>query len=74
MLKQKLVYNGVITSVRIIRGETNTIRNIIDLHWGSALRLHPVTLVIDEFTKHIQDEVSSIICNDIVSLTRLKLG
>lgn len=52
------MYDEVVVSIRIIWGETNAFSVTIDLHRGYASSLSVFALIIDDFTKHIQDEVS----------------
>lgn len=64
------MYDGVITSVRIIRGETNIFSIIVGLHQEVALNPYLFALVINDITRHIQDEVprSLLFADDIVSI------
>lgn len=69
------MYDGVITSVRIIRGETNIFSIIVGLHQEVALNPYLFALVINDITRHIQDEVprSLLFADDIVSIDRLEM-
>lgn len=69
------MYDGVITSVRIIRGETNIFSIIVGLHQEVALNPYLFALVINDITRHIQDEVprSLLFADDIVSIDGLEM-
>ena len=45
------------TTVRTTVGETNDFPITVDLYKGSALNLYLFALVMDELTKHMQDEI-----------------
>ena len=51
------MYNGAMTTVRIVVGETNDFPITISLHQGSTVRPYLFALVVDELTRHMQDEV-----------------
>lgn len=53
----KDMYDGAITSVRTIGGETSEFTITVDLHQGLALSPYLFALVMDELTKRIQEEV-----------------
>jgi Reverse transcriptase (RNA-dependent DNA polymerase) len=67
-LKRKLVptkyvtlikeYTNAVTCVRACDGESDTFPIKIGLHQGSALSLYIFTLVMDEITKDIQENIS----------------
>ena len=51
------MYSGTMTTVRIVIGETNSFPSTIGLHQRSALSPYLFALVMDELTRHMQDEV-----------------
>jgi len=51
------MYDGVVANVRTYRGITSNLSITIGLHQGSALSLFLFVIVIDEFTRAIQDEI-----------------
>jgi len=53
----KDMYEGAWTSVRTLGGVSNDLTISMDLHQGSALSPFLFTLVLDELTRWIQDEV-----------------
>ena len=73
----KDMYDGVVANVRTCGGITNDFSITIGLHQGPALSPFLFAIVMDEFTKAIQDEIPWCIlfANDIipVSYTHLTL-
>ena len=61
-------YEGVRTRIRIVIGDTEDFPIDIGQHQGSALRPFLFTIVMDELTRGIQDEVSwcMLFADDIV--------
>lgn len=53
----KDMYDGAIASVRTTGGETNEFAITVGLHQGSTLSPYLFVLVMDELTRHIQEEV-----------------
>ncbi|KAL3527949.1 hypothetical protein ACH5RR_012605 [Cinchona calisaya] len=53
----KEMYKDVVTSVRTPEGLTREFPINIGLHQGSALNPYLFVLVIDELTRHIQEEI-----------------
>jgi len=53
----KDMYDGVRTRVRTLMGDTETLTIDIGLHQGSALSPFLLTIIMDELTKEIQDEI-----------------
>ena len=74
----KDMYEGGRTSVRMLTGVTNDFYVGVGLHQGSALSPFLFTLVIDELTKGIQDELPwcMLFADDIVLIdeTRKKVN
>ncbi|KAL4204097.1 hypothetical protein AMTRI_Chr01g130510 [Amborella trichopoda] len=62
------MYDGALTSVRTTSRETREFSVTIGLHQGSALNPYLFVLVMDDLTKHLQDEVSwcMLFADDIV--------
>lgn len=58
----KNMHDGTITSVGITRGEMSKFAFTIDLHQGSTLSPYIFMLVMDELTKHIQEEMVYVVC------------
>ncbi|GMP83986.1 hypothetical protein CsSME_00037701 [Camellia sinensis var. sinensis] len=52
------MYEGVVTTIRSPVGEANEFPITVGLHQGSTLSPYLFTLVMDELTKNIQDDVS----------------
>ena len=50
------MYSGAMTTVRTVIGETNSFSITAGLHQGSALSPYLFALVMDELTRHMQDE------------------
>uniref|UniRef100_A0A5B6YMG0 Reverse transcriptase domain-containing protein n=1 Tax=Davidia involucrata TaxID=16924 RepID=A0A5B6YMG0_DAVIN len=71
----KNMYDETLTIVRTIVRETSKFTIIVDLHQGSALSPYLFALVMDELTKHIQDEVSwcMFFVDDIVLIDEIKI-
>ena len=67
-------YDRVITIVKIIIRETNKISITIGLHQGYALSPYLFALVMDELTKHIQDDIPwfMLFADDIVLIHKTK--
>ena len=70
------MYEGAVTNVRTISGDTNTFPVKIGLHQGSALSPYLFTLVIDKITRHLQEEVPwcMLFADDIVLIDETKEG
>ena len=51
------MYYGAITFVKTTIGETSEFSITVGLHQGSTLSLYLFALVMDELTKHIQDDI-----------------
>ncbi|KAL4204701.1 hypothetical protein AMTRI_Chr01g111220 [Amborella trichopoda] len=51
------MYKGVLTSVWTISGETSEFSVIVGLHQRSTLIPYFFVLVMDNLTKHLQDEI-----------------
>lgn len=64
--------DGVITSVRTISGETDTLPIRIGLHQYSILSPYLFALVLDGITRQIQDEVP--VADDIVIIDDARVG
>ena len=72
----KHMYEGAVTSVRTTCGETWEFPVTIGLHWGSTLSSYPFTLIMDELTAHILEEVPRymLLADDIVLVDESKDG
>ena len=72
----KDMYDNVSSCVRTHSGLTDSFSITVGLHQGSALSPYLFTLVIDELTKHIQDEVPwcMLFADDIVLVDETKSG
>jgi len=72
----KDMYDGAIASVRTTRGETNEFVITVGLHQGSTLSPYLFVLVMDELTRHIQEEVSwcLLFADDIVLIDETREG
>ena len=70
------MYEGVRTKVRTVIGDTDNFSIDIGLHQGSALSSFLFTIVMDEFTKAIQDEIPRymIFTNDILLIDESREG
>jgi len=70
----KDIYKGERTSVRMLRGVTNDFFVGRGLHQGSALSPFFFTLVMDELTRWIQDEVPwcMLFADDIVLINKTR--
>ena len=65
----KDIQEGVKTSVKTSIDDTKNFLIQIRLHQGSALRSFPFTIVLDELTKGIQEEVPwCMLCADDIVL------
>ena len=69
------MYSGAMTTVRTVVGETNDFTITVGLHKGSALSPYIFALVIDELTRHMQDEVPwcMLFADDIVLVAETKV-
>ena len=72
----KDMYEGVVTSVRTIGGETKEFPVTVGLHQGSALSPYLFALVMDELTSHLQDNVPwcMLFADDVVLIDESKVG
>ena len=72
----KDMYDRVVTSIKTTGGETNEFPITIGLHQGSALSPYLFALVMDEITRHIQDEVPwcTLFADDIVLVDETREG
>ncbi|KAK9157750.1 hypothetical protein Scep_004324 [Stephania cephalantha] len=72
----KDMYDGVITSIKTFGGATKEFPITIGLHQGSALSPYLFTLVIDELTRHIQEDIPwcMLFADDIVLVDETKDG
>ena len=63
------------TTVRTVVGETNDFPITVGLHQGSALNPYLFALVMDELTRHMQDEVPwcMLFIDDIVLAAKTKV-
>jgi len=70
------MYEGSMTTIKTICGVTNEFPVTIGLHQGSSLSPYLFTLVIDELTKNIQDEVPwcMLFADDIVLVDETREG
>ena len=70
------MYNRAITIVKITIKETSDFSITVSLHQGSTLSLYLFTLVIDELTKHIQDDIPwcMLFVDDIALIDETKSG
>lgn len=64
----------MVTSARIVAGENNIFPITTSLHQWGASSPHLFALVIDDFTRHIQDNVPwcMSLADDIVLIMRLE--
>ena len=69
------MYSEAMTTVRTVVGETNDFSITVGLHQGSALSPYLFVLVMDELTRHMQDEVPQgmLFADDIVLLAETKV-
>ena len=51
------MYSGAMTIARTVVGKTNSFPISVGLHQGSALSPYLFALVMNELTRHMQDEV-----------------
>jgi Reverse transcriptase (RNA-dependent DNA polymerase) len=72
----KDMYTDVVTCVRICDGESDTFPIKIGLHQGSALSLYIFTLVMDEITKDIQENIPwcMLFTDDVVLIDESRIG
>ncbi len=72
----KDMYDGVVTNVRTSGSITSEFPITIGLHQGPALSPYLFALVMDEFTKSIQEEVPWCIffSDDIVLVNEIRYG
>ena len=70
----KDMYDRAITIVKTTIGETSEFPITVGLHQGSALSLYLFALVMDELTKHIQDDIPwcMLFVDDIVLIDETK--
>ena len=69
------MYSGAMTTVRTVVGETNSFPITVGLHQGSALSPYLFALVMDELTRHMQDDVPwcMLFADDIVLVAETKV-
>ena len=69
------MYSGAMTTVRTVVGETNDFPLTVGLHQGFALSPYPFALIMDELTRHMQDEVPwcMLFADDIVLVAETKV-
>ena len=72
----KDMYDGAIASVRTTGGETNEFAITVGLHQGSTLSPYLFVLVMDELTRHIQEEVPwcMLFADDVVLIDETREG
>ncbi|KAK9166492.1 hypothetical protein Scep_001683 [Stephania cephalantha] len=72
----KDMYDGVVTSIKTFGGATKEFLITIGLHQGSALSPYLFTLVMDELTRHIQEDIPwcMLFADDIVLVDETKDG
>ena len=72
----KDMYDGVIASVRTTGGETSEFVITVGLHQGSTLSPYLFVLVMDELTRHIQEEVPwcMLFADDVVLIDETREG
>jgi len=70
------MYDGVRTRVRTLVGDTNDFPIDIRLHQGSVLSSFLFTIVMDELTRVIQDEIPwcMLFTDDIVLIDKTREG
>ena len=70
------MYDGAIASVRTTGGETNEFAITVGLHQGSTLSPYLFVLVMDELTRHIQEEVPwcMLFADDVVLIDETREG
>lgn len=70
------MYDRVVTSVRTIDDNTSEFSITVGLHYGYALNPYLFALVIDELTRHIQDDISQcmLFVDDLVLIDETKAG
>jgi Reverse transcriptase (RNA-dependent DNA polymerase) len=70
------MYTNVVTCVRAYDGEFDIFPIKIGLHQGSALSLYIFTLVMDEITKDIQENISwcMLFADDVVLIDESRIG
>ena len=69
------MYSGAMTTVRTVVGKTNSFPITVGLHQGSALCPYLFALVMDELTRHMQDDVPwcMLFVDDIVLVAETKV-
>ena len=72
----KDMYEGAVTSVRSVGGISKEFSVTVGLHQGSALSPYLFTLVMDELTRELQNEVPwcMLFADDIVLVDETKEG
>ena len=72
----KDMYDGAIASVRTTGRETNEFVITVGLHQGSTLSPYLFVLVMDELTRHIQEEVPwcMLFADDVVLIDETREG
>jgi Reverse transcriptase (RNA-dependent DNA polymerase) len=72
----KDMYTNTVTCVRACDGESDTFPIKIGLHQGSALSTYIFTLVMDEITKDIQEDIPwcMLFADDVVLIDESRIG
>ncbi|KAM2622784.1 hypothetical protein TB2_027370 [Malus domestica] len=72
----KDMYEGAKTAVRTHEGQTESFPITVGLHQGSSLSPYLFTLVMDELTGHIQDDIPwcMLLADDIVLIDKTREG
>ena len=70
------MYDGVITMIRSHAGETSEFPIIIGLDQWSTLSVFFFALVMNEFARHIQDDISwyMLVADDILLVNETAIG
>jgi Reverse transcriptase (RNA-dependent DNA polymerase) len=70
------MYTNAVTCVRACDDESDTFSIKIGLHQGSALSLYIFTLVMDEITKNIQEDIPwcMLFADDVVLIDESRIG
>ena len=70
------MYDGAITSIKTMIGETSEFPITVGLHQRSALSSYLFSLVMEELIVHIQDDITwcMLFADDIVLIDETKFG